>query len=277
VGSPSGPTLRKRRLARKLRQMREEARMTLTEAAPRLDKTKSALSRIEKGETSADVHLIRTMMDLYDKQVPELLELAREAAIPGWWVAYGIRDYGYTGMETDATVSNEFSLMYVPGLLQTEDYMRAVFTSGRVKRTRREVENQIAARLYRQRRLRDGEFPIRLHAIMDETVLRKPIGAPDVRKAQWRHLVEAVELDTVTLQVVPDERGAHDGLAGAFILLEFAEDEDPDLLYVAHVAGALHMEKPEELDEAKLTFDSLRSIALSPDDSVAFIDELARR
>jgi transcriptional regulator with XRE-family HTH domain len=257
--------------------MREEARMTLTEAAPRLDKTKSALSRIEKGETSADVHLIRTMMDLYDKQVPELLELAREAAIPGWWVAYGIRDYGYTGMETDATVSNEFSLMYVPGLLQTEDYMRAVFTSGRVKRTRREVENQIAARLYRQRRLRDGEFPIRLHAIMDETVLRKPIGAPDVRKAQWRHLVEAVELDTVTLQVVPDERGAHDGLAGAFILLEFAEDEDPDLLYVAHVAGALHMEKPEELDEAKLTFDSLRSIALSPDDSVAFIDELARR
>jgi hypothetical protein len=257
--------------------MREEARMTLHEAAPMLDKTKSALSRVEKGETTADVHLIRTMMDLYDKQVPELLELAREAAMPGWWTAYGIRDRGYIGMESDAAAAKEFSFVYVPGLLQTEDYMSIVFSSGRTKRSRKQVANEVAARQYRQRRLTDSEFPLHLHAIIDETVLRKPIGTPEVRKAQWRHLVKAVELDTVTLQVVPDERGIHAGMDGSFTMLEFADDEDPDLLYVAHVAGALHMEKPEELAVARLTFDSLCSTALSPDESVALIDELARR
>jgi transcriptional regulator with XRE-family HTH domain len=278
VGStPIGPTLHKRRLARKLKQMREEARMTLQQAAPRLDKTKSALSRVEKGETAADVHLIRTMMDLYNKQMPELLELAREAATPGWWTAYGIRDRGYIGLETDAIVAKEFSLVYVPGLLQTEEYMSLVFNSVRVKPSPSQVANQVAAREYRQRRLADSESPLRLHAIIDETVLRKPIGTPELRKAQWRHLVEAVELDTVTLQVVPDERGIHAGMDGSFNMLEFEDDEDPDLLFVAHVAGALHMEKPGELAEAKLAFDSLRSTALSPEESVAFIDELARR
>jgi transcriptional regulator with XRE-family HTH domain len=268
--------LRKRRLARRLRQLREEARLTLTEAAPKLDKTKSALSRIEKGETNADVHLIRTMMDLYDRQVPELLELAREAAEPGWWTAYGIRNRGYIGMETDAAAANEVTLMYVPGLLQTEDYMRALFTSSVRKRTPKEFENEVAARLYRQRRLIDDEFPLRLHAIMDEAVLRKPIGGSDVRRAQWLRLIDAAQLDTVTIQVVSDDLGVHSGMAGAFMVLEFADDEDPDLLYVAHVAGALHMEKRDELAEAKLAFDSLRSTALSPDDSVAFIDQLAR-
>ena len=277
MGAPKGPTLHRRRLARKLRQMREAAGMTLVEAAPRLDKTKSALSRIENGETGADVHLIRSMMDLYNQRPPGLIEMVRHANTPGWWAAYGINDRGYIGMETDAGVSNECSLVYVPGLLQTEDYMRTVFNSMRVKRTKKELENQVAARLYRQRRLTDGEFPLRLHAIMDETVLRKPIGSPDVRTAQWRHLVEAAELDTVTIQVVLDEVGAHDGMDGAFIVLEFPDDEDPDLLYVAHVAGSLHMEKPDQLTEAKLTFDSLRSAALSPTDSVAFIDQLARR
>lgn len=277
MGTPKAPTLHKRRLARKLRQMREEAGLTLVEAAPRLDKTKSALSRVENGETGADVHLIRTMMDLYNQRPEGLLELARHANTPGWWAAYGIRDRGYVGMESDAAVANELSLMYVPGLLQTEDYMRVLFTRARRKRTQREVENEIAARRYRQRRLTDEEFPIHLHAIIDETALRKPIGSPDMRRAQWRHIVSAVELDTVTLQVVPDELGLHDGMAGAFTVLEFQDDEDPDLLYVAHVAGAAHLEKPDELAEARLTFDSLRSTALSPDDSVAFIDQLARR
>jgi transcriptional regulator with XRE-family HTH domain len=277
VGAPNGPTLRRRRLARRLRQLSEEARLTLAEAAPKLDKTKSALSRVEKGETGADVHLIRTMMDVYDKQVPELLELAREASLPGWWIAYGIRDRGYVAMETDASAVNEVSLMYVPGLLQTEDYMRALFAQTRRKLTRKELENAVAARQYRQRRLTDPEAPLHLHAIIDEAVLRKSIGGPEVRIAQLRRLVEVSELETVTLQVVLDEHGVHDGMDGAFTMLEFADDEDPDLLYVPHVAGALHMEKPDELAAAKLAFSTLRSTALSPADSVAHIDQLAMR
>jgi hypothetical protein len=277
VGSPSSPTLLRRRLARKLRQMREHAGLTLAEAGPRLDKKKSALSRVEKGQTAADVHLVRTMMDLYNHYEPGLVDLAREAALPGWWVAYGIRDRGFIGMETDAATSSELSLMYVPGLLQTEDYMRALFTSNRTRRTKKELENHVAARLFRQRRLTDAAFPLHLHAIIDENVLHRRMSGPEVREPQIRHLMEVAELDTVTLQVLPNELDWHSGMDGAFTMLEFAEDEDPDLLYVAHVAGALHTEKPEELTESKITFDDLRSTALSPDDSVTLIRRLAQR
>jgi transcriptional regulator with XRE-family HTH domain len=129
--------------------LRENAGLTLSEAAPRLDKTRSALGRIEKGETAADVHIIRSMMDVYDCYESDLIDLAREAARPGWWVAYGIRDRGFIGLETSASDSLEVSMTYVPGLLQTEDYMRAVFGTGQVKRTKQRLENQVSARLIR--------------------------------------------------------------------------------------------------------------------------------
>jgi transcriptional regulator with XRE-family HTH domain len=277
VGSPKGPTLHRRRLARKLREMREDAGLTLVEAAPRLDKTKSALSRVENGETTADVHLIRSMMDLYKQRPAGLLELARVANQPGWWRAYGIDDRGYIGMENDASAVFNMETMYVCGLLQTEDYMRAVFGAARFRWTAKEIENQVAARSYRQRRLTSADFPLRLHTIMDEAALCKPIGGPEVRKAQWRRLIEAAELDTVTLQVVPHEAGMHAGMDGAFTILEFIDDEDPDLLFVSHVAGALHLEKPDELVAAKLAFDCTRSSALSPGESVDFMERMVRR
>jgi transcriptional regulator with XRE-family HTH domain len=266
--------LRRRRLAKKLRRMREEAGLTLTEAAPQMDRTKSALSRVENGETAADPNLVRTMMDVYNHYDPDLLGLAREALKPGWWHQYGIRDRGYIGFETDASAVYELSLMNIPGLLQTQDYARAVFHASRVKWTRQERENQVKARMIRQRRLVDPDTPLALHALIDEAALRKPIGGPDVRQAQLRHLIEQAELDTVTIQVLPDDLGWYQGMDGAFIVLEFPEDEDPDLLYIAHVTGALHVEKPQEVTEARLKFADLRSLALSPKDSVAFIERM---
>jgi transcriptional regulator with XRE-family HTH domain len=266
--------LRRRRLAKKLRRMREEAGLTLTEAAPQMDRTKSALSRVENGETAADPNLVRTMMDVYNHYDPDLLGLAREALKPGWWHQYGIRDRGYIGFETDASAVYELSLMYIPGLLQTQDYVRALLSAGRLKRTRQELANQVKARMIRQRRLVDPDTPLTLHALIDEAALRKPIGGPDVRRAQLRHLIEQAELDTVTIQVLPDELGTHVGMDGAFIVLEFPEDEDPDLLYITYLTGALHVEKPQEVTEARLKFADLRSLALSPKDSVAFIERM---
>jgi hypothetical protein len=129
--------------------------MTLAEAAPKLHKTRSALGRIEKGETIADIHLVRSMMDLYDQFDPEMEAMVQDAMVPGWWVPYGIKDQGYIGLETEATLAVTSQLVYVPGLLQTEDYMRALFKMGRVKRTRKVFENQVKARLIRQNRLTD--------------------------------------------------------------------------------------------------------------------------
>jgi hypothetical protein len=248
--------------------------MTLTEAAPKLDKTRSALGRIEKGETAADVHVVRTMMDVYDLYEPDLIDLAREAMRPGWWVAYGIRDRGFIGLETEASDSLELSLMYVPGLLQTEAYMRAVFGTGKVKWTKKQFENQVTTRLIRQRRLVDEDAPLTLSAILDETVLRKPIGGREVMRAQLRSLLKSAELGTVNIQVIPDEVGEHEGMDGAFTVLEFREPEDPNLLYVEYPTGGIHVEKNEEVTEARLLFGKLRLVALPPAESLAFIESV---
>lgn len=268
----TSPTLRRRRLARRLRQMREHAGMTLEEAAPRLDKTRSSLGRIETGKSRADVHLIRSMMDLYDLYDPDLLDLARAANRPGWWTKYNIDDRGYIGMETEASSVREVTLVSIPGLLQTEGYMRALFSVGRLPEAR--VENEVTVRSFRQQRLIDDEFPLEVIAILDEAALRKKVGGPEVMRAQLRHLIDCAKLPTVTIQVLPDANGAHTGIDGAYTILSFPEG-DPSLLYVAYVTGALHIEKPEELEQARLMFDQLRSEALSPRESVEFIGQLA--
>jgi transcriptional regulator with XRE-family HTH domain len=277
MGTESSPTLHRRRLARRLRQLREKVGMTLAEAAPKLDKTKSALGRIETGETIADPHLVRSMMDVYQTYDEHLLDLARKAMKPGWWTPYGIRDRGFLGLETDADEEWEHSLMYVPGLLQTVGYTRALLGAGRVKWTKKQLENQVTARQIRQNRLTDEDAPIHLAAIIDETAFRKSIGGQDVMREQIRHLLQAAELDTVTIQVIPDEQGGHPGMDGAFIVLDFEDPEDPSLLYVAYPTGAVHIEKTEEVSEAKLLFGKLRSVALRPAESVAFVEQLARR
>jgi hypothetical protein len=255
--------------------MRENARMTLAEAAPRLQKTRSALGRIEKGETAADVHLVRSMMDLYDQYDENLEAMVLDAMVPGWWVPYGIKDRGFIGLETEAKLSLSWSLIYIPGLLQTEDYMRAVFSTGKFKRSKKQFENDVTARKIRQRRLINEESPLTLTAIIDEAALRKPVGGPEVMHAQLLHLVEAAKLDTVTLQIIPNSVGAHEGMEGSFTVLEFQDPEDPSLLYAEYPTGAVHVEKPEEVREAKLMFDRLRSVGRPPVDSVAFAQWVA--
>jgi hypothetical protein len=255
--------------------MREQAGLTLEEAAPKLDKTRSALGRIETGTTKADVHLIRSMMDIYDHYDPDLVDLVREANRPGWWTKYNIDDLGYISMETEASTVLEFSIMNIPGLLQTEGYMRAVFATRNMRRRPETVANDVAARLHRQRRLTNEEFPLELAAIIDEAALRRKVGGAKVMQDQLDHLVMVSELSTVSLQVLPNDVGAYPSMEGAFIILTFPNDEDPAVLYVEYATGSLQVEKPEEVAEARLKFDRLRSEALSPSDSVAFIERVA--
>jgi transcriptional regulator with XRE-family HTH domain len=269
------PTFRRRRLARRLREMREQAGLTLEEAAPKLDKTRSALGRIETGATKADVHLIRSMMDIYDHYDPDLVDLVREANRPGWWTKYNIEDMGYISMETEAAAVLEFSIVNIPGLLQTEEYMRALFAARNMRRNREQMANVVAARLHRGRRLTDEESPLQLVAIIDEAALRRMVGGAKVMRDQLGHLIMLSELSTVSVQVLPNDAGAHPSMDGAFIILTFPENEDPSVLYVEHINGSLQIEKPEEVAEARLVFDRLRSEALSPSDSVAFIERVA--
>jgi len=268
------PTFRRRRLARRLRQMREHAGLTLEEAGAKLDKTRSALGRIETGTTKADVHLIRSMMDIYDHYDPDLVDLVREANRPGWWTKYNIDDRGYISTEAEAAGVFEFSLMNIPGLFQTEGYMRALFAARRVRRSSEQLANDVAARLHRQQRLTDEEFPLQLVTIIDEAALRRRVGGAKVMRDQLRHLAIVSELSTVSVQVLPNDAGAHPGMDGAFLILTFPED-DPSVLYVEYTNGSLQVENAEEVAAARLVFDRLRSEALSPSDSVAFIERVA--
>jgi transcriptional regulator with XRE-family HTH domain len=252
--------------------MREQAGLTLAEAALRLDKTRSSLGRIETGQSRADVHLARSMMDFYDVYDPELLDLVREANRPGWWTKYNVDDRGFLSMETEASSLCEFSIVTIPGLLQTEGYMRALFG---MRRSREQLTNDVAVRRHRQRRLTDEEFPLDLVAIIDEAALRKKVGGAEVMHEQLGHLVMAAELSSVSLQVVPDDEGAHPAMTGAFTILTFPESDEPSVLYVEYPTASLHIEKPEEVAAARLLFDRLRSEALSPADSVALIERVA--
>lgn len=150
------PFLR-RRLGRRLREIREGANLTLNEAAKRLDKTRSALQRIETGATRADVHFIRSAMDIYDHYDDTLVEEAREAAKPPWFRAYGIEDAGYVDVETYAASVKEFSGLMLPGLLHTEGYIRALFAHSRRRRTPEQLRNDIEVRLIRKERLTNEE------------------------------------------------------------------------------------------------------------------------
>lgn len=275
----TSPTFRRRRLARRLRQMRDQSGMTLEEAARKLDKTRSSLGRIETGQSKADVHLIRSMMDLYDHYDPDLVDLAREAAKPGWWAKY-LRsrveeNRGFIGLEDEASVEFEFGLSYLPGLLQTEDYMRVVFSSGLVSWTEEEREAQIVARLHRQRRLTDPVFPIRLVSLIDESAIRRAFCPPEVMRAQLLALVEGARLPNVSVQVIPECAGTHPGLEGAFIILDYPEPDEPSMLYVSYLTGALHVDKAAEVERAKQLFRQLRERALSPEDSMTFLGQVA--
>ncbi len=249
--------------------MRENAGLSLDEAAPRLYKTRSALGRIENAETRADVHLVRSMMDLYDHFDPDLVDLAWQSVQPGWWRAHGIEDRGFVDMETEACTSQVFQAVLVPGLLQTEGYVRALFST-RLDRER--TERDIAVRLVRQERLTDTEAPLALHAIIDEAALRRPVGGREVMREQLRHLVRMAEV--VTIQVLSLAGGVYPAMGTTMTLLSFPEDEDPDLLHVEHPVGALQIEKVAEVARARLVFEQLEAAALSPEESVELIERV---
>ncbi|RKT51937.1 helix-turn-helix domain-containing protein [Saccharothrix australiensis] len=271
---PAQPPFRRRRLGRKLARMRADARMTLGEAAEALFKTKSALHRMEKGETLVDVHLVKSMMDLYDCYDPDLIEQTVKAREKGWWTTFGIENQGYIDVETEATHVYDLSPLIIPGLLQTPEYTRALFEAHRLKRTSRWLENDIEVRRIRQKRLADPEVPLRLHAIVHEAALRTVVGGPGVMGGQLAHLRAVAGSPNVVLQVLAGAAGIVDGMATAFTRLSFAEADEPDVLYIEYLTGALYIENEWELNEAKLTFEHVASRALGRDESVALIERI---
>lgn len=235
------------------------------------------MNRIELAYQVPAYHDLRAMLDLYGLSIDQwdpYIEMADRAREKGWYQAYGLDDYGYVSMEDEANLIGEVQPGFVPGLLQTKDYMRALFTTASQPFTPTEIEMAVDIRRRRQKRLTAATNALGVHAVVDETVLHRDL-PPRVMRDQLNYLVLASELENVTIQVLPKSLGNHDGLRGNFALLSFPDDEEPDVGYVEHVAGAVQIEKAAGVASCKLTFEDLAGKALSHTDSVRFIETLA--
>jgi len=200
------PTVRGRRLARELRRLRENLGLTLQDVADRLDWSRATVSRVETGQTRPKVADVARMLELYGVPSPDrdaLITLARDAGQRGWWTAYADVFAGsYVALEDEASAIRTWDPQLVHGLLQTEDYARAVITAGRMLPGRTEIERRIAARKVRQKLLDRENAPL-LHVVLDEAVLHRPLGGASVMNAQLRKLSVMTERPNVTVQVLP--------------------------------------------------------------------------
>jgi transcriptional regulator with XRE-family HTH domain len=280
-----GPTVRRRRLGTELRRLRESNSIKLEEVAEQLGVAPSTLSRIETGKAPTRSAYLSEMLNLYKVQDPGqrqvLVDMAREGHRKGWWAAYedllptgfGI----YVGLEAEASSLRSFESLVVHGLLQTERYAQAVMAKVRRKLAAEEIERLVTVRLQRQEALSREEDPIQLWLIMDESVLLRSMGGPDLMREQLTHLAKASTWPNVTLQVLPFTAGPHPSLNGPFCIIEFPERYDPDVVYSESVAGHAYLERDREVRACSETFDLLRAVAMSPADSTDLIIKRARQ
>ena len=275
------PTLRARRLALELLRRREAAGLTREEAARQLEWSTSTIFRIETGRSRPQPGNVRVLLELYGVSGPErdgLIRLAREARQPGWW--HSFRDVlpnpyeVFIGLEAGAASIRNFEPIVVPGLLQTEEYARQTLRNGPGELDRDDIERLVQVRMERQRILGREDRP-RLWAVIDEAVIRRVVGSPEVMREQLRHVIECAEQGKTTLQAVPYSAGAHAGTTGPFVIIDFPEPTDPAVVYVETLAGDLYFEERADVDRYTLAFDRLLAAALHPDDSVRLVQQAA--
>jgi len=260
--------------------LRESARLTIEEVSEKLECSASKISRMETGHVGVTPRDARDMLELYgiaEDEREALVQLAREARKKGWWHAYNeVFTGAFVGLESEASSLRAFQALLVPGLLQTEDYTRAVIRAIRPDAGEADIEQRVAARLARQRLLTCADPP-EYWAVIDEGALRRTVGGPEVMRAQLRRLGEVAALPNVTLQVVPFRAGAHSGLEGPFLILGFPEQADPDVVYVENTSMGVYLEQYADVRRYTLMFDHLRAAALKPDDTIGLIDSIAGR
>lgn len=273
------PTVRGRRLARELRKLREARGLTLQDVADRLAWSRATVSRLETGQTRPRPGDIADIMELYGVPSPErdaLITLAKQARQRGWWTAYvDVFAGSYVSLEDEASEIRTWDSQLIHGLLQTEDYSRAVIGAGRMLPTPGDVDRRVAARKARQALLDRPNAP-RLHAVFEESVIRRPIGGPAVMHVQLCALLDAALRPNITIQILTFAAGAHAGLDGRFTILSYPDPADPDIAYVEGTMGDVYLESAAETEQHRTRFDRIIAAALSPEESTHLIGEAAK-
>ncbi len=268
-----GGTARRIVLGAQLRRLRESADISRADAGYAIRASDSKLSRLELGRVAfkeRDVADLLTMYGITDPAEREsFLGMVKQANEPGWWRRYNdvMPDWfqDFVGLEESAAQIQTYELQFVPGLLQTEPYARAIATRGRPEYAPPDTERRISLRMQRQRII-TGVSPPKLWVVVDESVLHRPIGGRRVLREQVAHMLEMSRLPNVTIQIVPYHLSGY-GAEGSFTVLRFAEPELPDVVYVEHLSGALYLDSVDEIELYSRALDRLTVEAYTPDRS----------
>jgi transcriptional regulator with XRE-family HTH domain len=280
--APQEATVLRMLLGAQLRRLRETAGISAEKAGFEIRASRSKISRMETGRVGLKVRDVEDLLTLYGvtsaPQRAKVIALARRSRAPEWWAKYNdiLPDWfeTYLGLESAATSIRSFEMQFVPGLFQTEDYARAVTALGHQAARVDEIERRVGLRLKRQQLLARAQPP-RIWAVMDEAVLRRPVGGLPVMRAQLRHLVEAALMPRVTLQVVPFARGGHAGASGSFSILRFEERDLPDVVYIEQLTSAVYLDQRQDIEHYLEVVDQLSGEALTPADTTRFIEQVA--
>lgn len=265
------PTARRIILGAQLRRLREAAEISPVEAARAIRGSESKISRMELGRVSLKERDIEDLLGLYGvddlAERAHFLALVTESRQPGWWNRYAesmpswFQDY--VGLEGVASRIQTYELQFIPGLLQTEAYALALASSGHPSLADDDARRRVSLRMKRQKLLARSDAP-RLWAVIDESVLHRPIGGSAVMRAQIDYLLEMAKQPNIALQVVPFALSGY-AAEGSFTMLRFAEPELPDVVYLEHLSGALYLDKRDEIERYGRTLDRLMVDARTPD------------
>ena len=276
----SGPTVLRILLGSQLRLLREVKGITREEAGYAIRASGSKISRMELGRVSFKERDVTDLLKLYgvdEDETATLVALAIQANSPGWWHKYGdvLPDWFqvYVGLEEAASLIRLYEVQFVPGLLQTADYARAVVRLGQPGAAPEEIERRISLRMGRQELLTKPGGP-RLWAIVDEAALRRPIGGAAVMRAQVEHLLEITQLRHVNVQVLPFRAGGHRAGGGPVTLLRFAGDNLPDVAYLEQLNSAVYPSSPSDLACYRDVLNQLATEADPPIASTTFLNQI---
>jgi transcriptional regulator with XRE-family HTH domain len=264
VGVRSGPTALRIALGVQLRRLREASHMTTEEAAEAIRATHSKISRLERGRSGARQRDVADLLTLYgitdETEREQVLMLARQASAPGWWQQFSdvLPKWFelYIGLERAASVIRTYEVQFVHGLIQTEDYARAVILIANAHAPAEEIDRRVSVRMKRQQLLAEPGAP-EFWAVLDEAALRRAPDGPKVMRAQLEHLLRITDLPNVTLQIVPFNVGPHAAAGGPFTILRFPEPDLPDLVYLEQLNSALYLDQPDDVRDYVTVMDQL--------------------
>lgn len=277
--SPGSPTVLRILLGTQLRRLRTEKGISREDAGYSIRASHAKISRLELGQVSFKQRDVADLLTLYGVTDPAerepLLALAKQANAPGWWHKYGDLLPAwfevYIGLEGAASSIRTYENQFVPGLLQTPVYARAVIELAHEKASKAELDRRVALRTTRQKRLESG---LTLWAVIDEAVVRRTLGGSETMREQIAYLLDVTAEHNVTVQIMPFDRGGHAAAGGPFSILRFPERELPDVVYMEQLTSALYLDKPADSDHYMEVMDRLSIQAEEPRATRRFLERL---